>query len=198
MSKPPKFHRWFQRIAIPFVSLAYHIYYRVSVTGRENIPEGPCVVCPNHSSYADPPLAAVGISHRHNIAVMAKKELFEGKPFFARLITWLGAFPVARDTADITAIKTALKAVKDGRKLILFPQGTRGAGEGETKEGAAMIAARTKAPILPVFISENKRKHGRVKIVIGEPFLPENTRDYAAVANDILRRIYALDPERQA
>lgn len=199
MLKPPKFHRWFQWLAIPFVSLAYHIHYRITITGRENIPEGGCVVCPNHTSYADPPLAAVGLSHRINVAVMAKKELFEGNAFFKRLITWLGAFPVSRDTADITAIKTALKAVKDGRKLILFPQGTRGAGEGETKEGAAMIAVRTKAPILPVFISEDKKRFGHVRVIIGKPFMPEaGSKDYSAIAEDILHRIYALDKESKA
>lgn len=196
MSKPPVFHRWFQRLAIPFVSLACHLHYRITITGRENIPEGGCVVCPNHTSYADPPLAAVGLSNRVNIAVMAKKELFEKGGLFSRLITWLGAFPVSRGDADISAIKTALKSVKDGRKLIIFPQGTRGAGEGEAKAGAAMLAARTKAPILPVYITENKKRFSRVHIIIGKPFLPEaGSRDYAAIAEDILRRIYALQEE---
>lgn len=194
----PKFHRWFQRIAIPFVSLAYHVHYRLKITGRENIPEGGCVVCPNHTSFADPPLAAVAITGKINVALMAKKELFE-RPRLGPLITWLGAFPVDRGRADITAIKTALQAVKDGRKLIIFPQGTRGAGENEAKEGAAMLAARTKAPILPIYISEKKQRFGRVNVVIGKPFMPaEGSRDYAAIAEDIVHHIYALDPERQA
>ncbi|MGE4548728.1 MAG: lysophospholipid acyltransferase family protein [Intestinibacillus sp.] len=193
-----KFHRWFQRIVVPLVGIAFHLYYRLHVTGRENIPDGGCVVCPNHSSYADPPLAAAAVSGRHNIAIMAKRELFEKGGFFAQLITWLGAFPVSRGDADVTAIKTALKAVKDGRKLIIFPQGTRGAGEGQTKEGAAMLAARTKAPILPIFIPENKQRFGRVNVVIGKPFYPEaGSKDYAAIAEDILRRIYALNAEER-
>lgn len=194
-----KYLPWFQKIAIPFVSLYFHVYYRLRITGRENIPDTGCVVCPNHTSYADPPLAAVALTGKHNIALMAKRELFEGGKFFAKLITWLGAFPISRERADITAIKTALRAVKDGRKLIIFPQGTRGAGEGETKEGAAMLAARTKAPILPIYISEEKKRFGRVDIVIGKPFYPDATsKDYAAVAEDILHRIYALEGETHA
>ncbi|WP_087065914.1 lysophospholipid acyltransferase family protein [Intestinibacillus massiliensis] len=195
----PKFHRWLQKIAVPIVSAVYHLYYRLHVTGHENIPEGGCVVCPNHTSYADPPLAAVSLTWRTNIALMAKKELFEKGGFFAHLIGWLGAFPVSRGDADITAIKTALQAVKDGRKLIIFPQGTRDAAEGETKEGAAMLAARTRAPILPVYITENKKRFGRVDVIIGKPFYPEKgSKDYAAIAEDILRRIYALNGETRA
>lgn len=194
-----KYWRGFQRITIPVVSAAYHLHYRVRVTGRENIPEGGCVVCPNHTSYADPPLAAVALTGRQSIALMAKKELFEKGGFFASLITWLGAFPVSRGDADISAIKTALKAVKDGRKLIIFPQGTRGATEGETKQGAAMLAARTKAPILPMYITEQKKRFGRVDVIIGKPFYPEaGSKDYAAIAEDILRRIYALNGETRA
>lgn len=191
-----KYSRWFQWVALPFVSLACHMQYRLRITGRENIPPGGCVVCPNHTSLADPPLAAVAVTHKERIGVMAKKELFEKKQF-GSLITWLGAFPVDRGGADITAIKTALKVVKDGGKLIIFPQGSRDHAEGETKEGAAMLAARTKAPILPIYITENKKRFGRVEVIIGKPFTPEpGSKDYSAIANDILTRIYALGGEQ--
>ena len=42
-----KFHRWFQWFAVPFVALGFHIYFGYKVIGRENIPAGGCVVCPN-------------------------------------------------------------------------------------------------------------------------------------------------------
>ena len=125
-----KYHPVFQHIALPCVSAALHLYFGYKVIGRENIPEGGCVICPNHSDVIDPPLVAAAMGNSHRIRLMAKKELFSGK-FFGGLITWLGAFPVDRDRADITAIKTALQAVKDGRKLIIFPQGTRDAKEGD-------------------------------------------------------------------
>ena len=83
---------------------------------------------------------------------MAKKELFR-KKIFAWLIAALGAFPIDREGADITAIKTALGSVRAGQKLIIFPQGTRHAAEGETKKGAAMLAVKTRAPILPMYIT---------------------------------------------
>jgi len=123
---------------------------------------------------------------------MAKKELFEHK-YLGWLIAALGAFPVNREGVDMTAIKTAMRCIKDGKKLVIFPQGTRGAAAGEAKEGAAMLAVKTHAPILPVYISENKTFRSKVNLVIGEPFIPEpNQKDYGKIADDIMRRIYAL------
>lgn len=187
-----KYHRWFQWLAIPFVALAFHIYFGFKVIGRENIPEGGCVVCPNHVQLSDPPFAAVALGHKVPLRLMAKKELFRNR-LFSWLIAALGAFPIDREGADITAIKTALSEVRAGRKLIIFPQGTRDAAEGETKKGAAMLAVKTRAPILPMYISEEKGFRSKVKIVIGKPFTPDpKEKDYGAVADDILHRIYAL------
>ena len=129
-----KFHRWFQRFAVPFVALAFHIYFGYKVIGRENIPEGGCVVCPNHVQLSDPPFAAIALGHGIPLRLMAKKELFKNKAF-AWLIAALGAFPIDREGADITAIKTALGCVREGQKLIIFPQGTRGASGGGNQKG---------------------------------------------------------------
>ena len=187
-----KYHRWFQWFAVPFVALAFHIYFGFKVIGRENIPEGGCVVCPNHVQLSDPPFAAVALGHRIPLRLMAKKELFR-KPLFAWLIAALGAFPIDRGGVDIDSIKTALGSVRAGQKLIIFPQGTRGASEGDAKKGAARLAVKTRAPILPMYISENKGFRCRATVIIGKPFLPDGKeKDYGAIADDILHRIYAL------
>lgn len=190
-----KEHIWFQQIGIVAIQLAFKLWFGYRVIGRENIPAGGCVVCANHNQTSDPPLAAAAIGVGHPIAVMAKKELFT-VPLFSRLITWLGAFPVDRGRADITAIKTSLRALKEGKKMLIFPQGTRGTEEDGAKEGAAMLAVRTGSPILPVYIAENKRFACRPYVVIGKAYAPpEKTRDYGPIADDILRRIYALREE---
>lgn len=190
-----KYHRGFQWIAIPFVSLYDHIKYDYHVIGRENIPKGGCVVVANHSQWADPAMVATALSNRHDFAAMAKKELFEIKGL-APLITALGAFPVDRSRADINAIKLALKAVRDGRKLLIFPEGTTKHREGDdAKEGAARIALKTGAPILPIYIPENKKFRSKVRVIIGEPFVPEQTHSkegYRELSDEIMRRIYAL------
>lgn len=190
-----KFHRWFQYIAVPVVSVYDHLKYNYKIIGRENIPEGGCVVCANHSQWADPVLVATAMGNKHNLAAMGKKELFEIKGL-APLITALGCFPVDREGADINAIRQALQAVKDDRKLLIFPEGTTHHQEGDpVRLGAARIALKTKAPILPVYISENKKFRSKVYVVFGEPFVPEPTRSkegYQQLADDIMRRIYDL------
>ena len=103
-----KYHRWFQALVVPLVALAFHIFFGYRVIGRENIPEGGCVVCPNHVQLSDPPFAAVALGGKTPIRLMAKKELFQ-KKLFAWLIAALGAFPIDREGADITAIKTATR-----------------------------------------------------------------------------------------
>lgn len=186
------YRRWFQWLALPFISLAFHIYFGFRVIGRENIPKDGCIVCPNHIQASDPPFAAVALGHRYIIRLMAKKELFQ-KHYFGYLIAALGAFPIDREGIDITAMKTAIRCAKDGNKLIIFPQGTRNAAKGETKKGAAMLAVKTGAPIVPMYISEEKKFRCGARVVIGEPFLPEKgQKDYAVIADEILHRIYAL------
>lgn len=190
-----KYHHGFQWIAIPFVSLYHHIRYNYKIIGRENIPEGGCVVVANHSQWADPTLVATAMGNHHDFAAMAKKELFEIKGL-APLITALGAFPVDRSRPDMNAIKLALKAVRNGRKLLIFPEGTTKHKKGdEIKEGAVRIALKTGAPILPIYIPENKKFRSKVCVVIGKPFVPEQTHSkegYRQLADDIMRRIYAL------
>ena len=189
------YHRGFQKLAIPVVSAYDHLKYNYKVIGRENIPEGGCVVVANHTQWADPVMVATALTNRYEFAAMAKKELFSIAGL-APLISALGAFPVDRDGVDITAIKRSLKAVKDGKKLLIFPEGTRNHKEGdEAKEGAARIALKTRAPILPLYISENKKFRSKVYVVIGEPFIPEPTKTkegYRELSNEIMRRIYEL------
>ena len=59
-----------------------------------------------------------------------------------------------------------------------------------------MLAMKTKAPIVPMYISENKKFRSHVTVIIGEPFLPDaDSKDYSALSREILHRIYALRPE---
>ena len=166
------------------------VIFRVQIAGTRKLPEGPVIVVSNHISNWD--VLILGGVFDRQIHYMAKKELFKN-PLLKKLMEALGAFPVDREGADITAIKTALSSVKAGQKLIIFPQGTRGAAEGETKKGAAMLAVKSRAPILPMYITEGKGFRCRATVVIGEAFTPDpKTKEYGALADDILRRIYAL------
>lgn len=190
-----KYNRTFQAMAIPIVNIYDHLKYNYHVIGREHVPDGGCVLVANHTQWADPVLVGTALGNQYPIVAMAKKELFQIK-LLGPLISALGAFPVDRGTADIGAIKTSLKAVKEGKKLLIFPEGGTKHKEGdEAKVGAAMIAARTGAPILPIYISENKKFRSKVYVVFGEPYVPEKTKTkegYRELADDMMRRIYAL------
>lgn len=190
-----KYNRTFQALAIPIVNVYDHLKYNYHVIGREKVPDGGCVLVANHTQWADPVLVGTALGNQYPLVAMAKKELFQIK-LLGPLISALGAFPVDRGTADIGAIKTSLKAVKEGKKLLIFPEGgTKHKAGDEAKVGAAMIAARTGAPIVPIYISENKKFRSKVYVVFGDAYIPEKTKSkdgYCAIADDMMRRIYAL------
>ena len=120
----------------------------VQVRGLENIPDGPAVICCNHSSFSDA-IWVIVCSHQKRIfRTMAKKELFSHR-VLGWFITKLGAFPVDREANDIHAVKTALGVLREGDKLLIFPEGTR-VREGDVSHphvGAVTFACRTDAPM---------------------------------------------------
>lgn len=132
------------------VSPMLHVYFQGRIYGAEKVPqEGPLIVVSNHASHFDPPI--VSSCMRRPVAFMAKEELFQ-IPILKQAIYLYGAYPVNRLSADRSAIRSALNYLEQGWATGVFLQGTR-TPDGkitEPKLGAAMIAAKAKAPILPV------------------------------------------------
>lgn len=159
---------------------------RWKVLGRENIPaKGGVLLCPNHTSYIDPPAAASGCPRR--VRFMAKSELFK-IPVLGFLIRKVGQFPVKRGTPDRGALKMAVDFLQNGEIVGIFPEGQR-SYEGKLlppEAGVGLIALRAKAPVIPVaLINTNKLlpphsfffKFSRVKIVYGKPVPLEDLYD---------------------
>ncbi|MFT9847541.1 lysophospholipid acyltransferase family protein [Aneurinibacillus sp. REN35] len=145
--------------------------YRWQVIGRENIPDGEgLVLCANHVSNWDPLLLGCGIERQ--VHFMAKAELFR-IPGIAALITDFGTFPIKRGASDRQAIRKALEIVQEGKVLGIFPEGKRNrTGEpvmGTALPGAAMIALKSGARIIPVAIMGPYRLFSGIKIIYGEP-----------------------------
>jgi len=160
----------------------YSVFFRGEVSGLENLPaKGSFLIAANHASFLDPPL--IGSQVPRQIAYFARKTLWKGG-FSSWWLNEVGTIPVDRDGGqDVSAIKRVLKALKDDKGLILFPEGTRTSdGHLQTpKAGVGLIACRAQVPVVPVRIFGSFRAYGKgqplrlgtpVSIVFGEPILP--------------------------
>ena len=163
---------------------------RTKVIGAENIPKnGAFILAANHVSNWDPPFLGAFIDREVNY--MGKEELFKN-PVMAAICRALHVFPVKRGAADKTAIKTAIKILKDGKCLGIFPEGTRSkTGKLDKAEaGVSLIAAMTKAPIIPAAIINTEKIFSREKflpklaVVYGTPIkFSGSTKDKEALEN---------------
>lgn len=147
----------------------FFLLFRLRIHGLENIPErGKCILYSNHISLLDPLI--IGVILKRRIYFMAKQELFSNKLIGPIIKSW-GAFPVKRGKPDISAIKTALKTLSEGKIFGIFPEGTRGEEHTIKKlePGIVMIAIKSKAPVVPVVIKNRYKLFSTVNIVIGKP-----------------------------
>ena len=138
--------------------------FRGSTLGLEHVPkDGPLVVASNHGSHLDPPL--LGHALGRPVAFMAKAELF-AIPLLGAVIRACGAYPVRRGASDREAIRTATAKLEEGWATGVFLDGTRQANGRVNKPlpGAALLAARSGAPLLPVAIVNSHRALGSGRI----------------------------------
>ena len=146
------------------------IVYRVKIIGKENIPkDGSLIFCGNHRTYLDPPLI-VATAGRH-MRFMAKEELSKN-PFFAFLGVVFEGIYVKRDEKDITALKEALKTLKNGGCIGIFPEGTRNGlekNDGKIKNGASYMALKTNSKIIPIGIVGPSKPFTKNAIIYGKP-----------------------------
>lgn len=145
------------------------LVYKPKIEGIENLNiDNNFILAGNHKSVLDAPLLAISLEQ--NVRFMGKKELFENN-FFNYLFTKLGAFPVDREGVDINAIKTAMRLLKEGEILGIFPEGTRNKTNQillPFKEGTTRIAIKTNKPIIPFGISGKYKIGGGITIKFGE------------------------------
>ena len=177
----------------------FNLLHPVKAIGRENIPEGAAVICPNHSSASDPFFVVFAFGLKYPMWAMAKQEIINW-PVVGWILSKAGVFGVDRGNADLKAAKTALRCLKENRKLLMFPEGTR-VQEGENveaKAGAALFATRTGSPLLPVYIPTKKKLFRPITVVIGKPYYPQiagrkaTNDELQAIAADLMDRVHAL------
>lgn len=184
------------------------LVFRLRIYGRENlIEDGPAILASNHASYIDPPL--VGVSCRKDIYFLARKSLFE-KPVFGPLISRLNTVPVDRDRGDVGAVRAMIKLLKSGKRVLVFPEGTR-SSDGNlqpARAGVGLLIAKSLAPVVPVRIFGSYAALPRsggirfvpVTVVIGKPLFftqqdlgTDERAAYQVLSDRVMSAIAALE-----
>lgn len=192
-------------VLYPLVWLFMKIFHPWKTEGLEKLPEGGALLCGNHTSLGDPIYVVCAMTHRNQSRVLAKEEIMKWQ-VLGWLLKKVGVIGVKRGKADVASIKESMRVLRNGEKLLLFPEGTR-VREGQQSEahtGAAMLATRTGVPLVPVYISPKKKTFRKTLVRFGQPYQPEfegrkpSPEDYERIANDLMERIRALGEEEKA
>ncbi len=178
----PTFRRRFYAVVRGLIAGFAAIYWRLEVHGAERLPAtGAFILAPVHRSNIDTPIMST-LTHRY-MRYLGKEEMWKYR-WSAWLWDTLGAFPVKRDSVDREAMRQCRLALEAGEPLVVYAEGTRRTSPvvEDLYDGAAHLALRTGAPIIPVGIGGSIRAMPRgarffrpvkVCVVVGEPIVPE-------------------------
>lgn len=162
----------FYTVLRTIVSPIIKVIYPTKIINKEFLPEGKTVLLSNHYAMSDIIVTAVGLLKK-DFKGMGKKELFKNK-FVGGFIKKLGGIPVDRDGNDINAIKESVKALSEGKKLYVCPEGTRNKGDYKKmlplKNGSAVIAIKTKTPIVLMLLNKKSRIFRKNYIILSKSF----------------------------
>jgi len=205
-------YRAFYRFTTRVLHLAMLPIASITIHGADHMPKhGPLIVASNHLHNFDP--VVIGIALHRNLRPMSKKELWKTR-FSGFVVEFYGAFRVNRGKPDRAALRFAEELLKQGEVLFMFPEGSRStSGKIEhVLPGAAFVAVRTGALILPVGVSGTQslpldakaaktphhRGRSHVTVTVGEPFHltpgPNGKYDMTAATDEIMRHVAALLP----
>lgn len=158
---------WFAKIAWWLPNL---ILFPTKFFNKQKLPKGKCIVISNHLSGWDPIVMIANMSRP--VSFMAKKELYDNW-FLNFIFPILKLVKAKRDGKDFQAIREALSLLEQGYAFGLFPEGTRNykdpAHIQSFKNGAALFALKSKAPVYPLIINRKMRPFKKNYIYMGNP-----------------------------
>ncbi len=137
--------------------------------GDKKVPDGACIFISNHYRMLDPVYPASLTWEQ--IHFVAKKEVVE-HPFLGFFTKYAKVIGVNRDGNDARGLLDCFKCLKNGEKICIYPEGTRNKTEGEMlpfHSGAAVMAIKCKAPILPIVIYSKPKFFRCTHVLLGEP-----------------------------
>ena len=199
----------FQRFANRVLRIAMSLVLDYEVEGLENLPEeGALIVVQNHMIFIDTVLGSAFIDRE--IVGMSKAENYDN-PLLAICFNLYGTFPVRRGEVDRQALRAALKVLKDGKVLMVAPEGTRSRTNTlqKGKDGLSYIAVKSSAGFIPLAIWGQEKlwhqlrrlRRTKVKAVFGMPLVFEagqgkmSREQLAQMTDEMMYRIAALLPE---
>ncbi len=181
------------------MNFVYSIIHPYKLIGKEKVKDGACVLIGNHYRLWD--IVHMACTTKEKVHFITKKELYKNK-FLAYLCNKVEAIPVSRDGNDAKAIMTALRYLKKGEKISMFPEGTRNRTDAELlplKGGAAIFAIKAKVPVYPVMSIGKTRYFRKTPIVIGDPIdlsefydIKMSQEDYEKAENIIREKMLAV------
>jgi 1-acyl-sn-glycerol-3-phosphate acyltransferase len=187
---------------------AFRALFGLRVRGGERLlKDGPVLVVANHQSFLDPPL--IGTLYRSEMHFLARKTLFKG--FFKWLYGQWNSIPVDQEKPDMSSLKTIIRRLKEGNRVLVFPEGARtlDGSLGQAQPGVGLIAVKAGVPIQPIRIRGARRalprgsariRLERIEVHIGEPIVLDHEElrkyadkdGYARMAGRIMAAIAAL------
>ena len=186
--------------------LIYGTFLHLRVEGQQNIPRrGGFIIASNHISYLDPP--GVGVACPRRLSYMARHDLFSN-PLFSWALRSIGCFPVKRGSADISALKEAIRRVNNGGGLLLFPEGTRQETPvvKEPEAGIGFLVAKLDVPVIPVYVRGTEKalprsarsiRPAKVSVCFGKQIQIERGKSYQEIATTVMSHIRALGLEHK-
>lgn len=146
------------RLLLGFNRMLMHTWHRVEVSGRPEVPTtGPAILAPNHTAALDPLAIQSALARPVRWMMAAEYRVRPLGPVF----DIAGVIPVNRDGRDSTATRAALRALAAGDLLGIFPEGRIETTNDllPLQPGVAHLAARTGAPVIPIYLTGSQRGH---------------------------------------
>ncbi|MDE6550509.1 MAG: 1-acyl-sn-glycerol-3-phosphate acyltransferase [Clostridia bacterium] len=170
--KPNIFSRAIACLLRPLLRVIWH----VKIYFPERFPSSGAAICVcNHFSAMDANRIMSSLIKR-DYRVMIKGEMFKSK-FIGDILRSLGGIPVARGEGDIGAVRQVFACIKEGKKIIIFPEGTRSKCRKiedyqllELKNGVPTIAIKTKCTVIPLMYYRKISPFRRNYLIVGNPF----------------------------
>lgn len=184
----------------PFCRLFFFLCHPVyHVRGRENIPDGPYILCCNHSNGSDPFWILFAVRPKKVFRFLAKAE-FAKVPVLSAVMRSFGVVFVDRGNHDVAAVDQARRELQNGDQLMIFPEGTR-VRPGQhalAKCGAIQLSHLCNVPVLPMYLTQDKKLLRPLTAIIGKAYYPipmeesKSRAEMKVLATELVEKIYRM------